>query len=107
MPQSRRSLWALLMAFIVMVLIAGCGEMSKDEARKEVHQRVDKLAERLALTPEFVAKVPRAWTPRLRLWVIPTGSVSMLTLRKHSMSFVGRLPMRCATTAGASATPRT
>src|SRR5690625_1072475 len=51
MPQSRRSLWALLMAFIVMVLIAGCGEMSKDEARKEVHQRVDKLAERLGANP--------------------------------------------------------
>src|SRR5699024_7416990 len=36
---------------LVMVLIAGCGGMSEDEARNEVHERVDKLAERLGVTP--------------------------------------------------------
>src|SRR5699024_8956466 len=64
MPQSRRSLWALLMAFIVMVLIAGCGEMSKDEARKEVHQRVDKLAERIGTNPRVSNDGPAGLKPK-------------------------------------------
>src|SRR5699024_7518679 len=36
---------------IVMALLAGCGGMSEDEARKEVHERVDNLAERLGANP--------------------------------------------------------
>src|SRR5699024_4069149 len=36
---------------LLMVLMAGCGGMSEDEARKEVHERVDKLAERLGVNP--------------------------------------------------------
>src|SRR5699024_4595988 len=36
---------------LVMVLMAGCGGMSEDEARNEVHERVDKLAERLGTNP--------------------------------------------------------
>src|SRR5699024_6291690 len=36
---------------LLMVLMAGCGGMSEDEARKEVHERVDNLAERLGANP--------------------------------------------------------
>src|SRR5690625_1390586 len=36
---------------LVMVLLAGCGGMSEDEARNEVHERVDKLAERIGTSP--------------------------------------------------------
>src|SRR5699024_10306738 len=36
---------------LLMVLLSGCGGMSEDEARKEVDQRVDKLAERLGINP--------------------------------------------------------
>src|SRR5699024_7246623 len=32
---------------LLTVLMAGCGGMSEDEARNDVHERVDKLAERL------------------------------------------------------------
>src|SRR5699024_5852665 len=36
---------------LLMVLMAGCGGMSEDEARNEVHERVDNLAERLGASP--------------------------------------------------------
>ena len=46
-----------------MVLLAGCGEMSKDEARKEVHQRVDKLAERLGTNRTVHGDGPAGMVP--------------------------------------------
>src|SRR5690625_4947510 len=48
---------------LAMVLLAGCGEMSKDEARKEVHQRVDKLAERLGTNRTVHGDGPAGMVP--------------------------------------------
>src|SRR5699024_6085680 len=63
MPRSRRSLWAGLIAFIVMVLIMGCGGMSEDEARNEVHERVDKLAARIGTNPRVTLDGPAGMDP--------------------------------------------
>src|SRR5699024_5352334 len=64
MPRSRRSLWAVLIAFIVMVLITGCGGMSEDEARNEVHERVDKLAERFGTNPRVRSEGAAGMDPK-------------------------------------------
>src|SRR5699024_2516638 len=41
-----------------MVLLAGCGGMSEDEGRNEVHERVDKLAGRIGTSPTVHGDVP-------------------------------------------------
>ena|SRR5699024_5934976 len=48
---------------LVMVLLAGCGGMSEDEARNEVHERVDKLAERIGANPTVHGDGPAGMVP--------------------------------------------
>src|SRR5690625_5262906 len=48
---------------IVTALLAGCGGMSEDEARNEVHERVDKLAERIGTNPRVTLDGPAGMDP--------------------------------------------
>lgn len=48
---------------MVLMLIAGCGGMSEDEARNEVHERLDKLAERIGTNRTVHGDGPAGMVP--------------------------------------------
>ena|SRR5699024_9474452 len=92
---------------LLTVLMAGCGGMSEDEARNDVHERVDKLAERIGTSSRVRGEGAAGMDPkastlgysyRVRVDVDP---------RRRWVNSAGRLPTRCATTAGPSTTTRT